>query len=36
MMSANELSLDDLRNVGQALIKNNSLNILLAIKLILN
>ena len=36
MMSASQLSLDDLRNVKQALVKHNFFNILLAIKLILN
>ena len=35
MMPASQLSSDDLRNVGQALVMHNSLNILPAIKLIL-
>ena len=35
MMPASQLSLDDLMNVGQALVKYNSLNIPQAIKLIL-
>ena len=35
MMPASQLSSDDLRNVGQALVMHNSLDILIAIKLIL-
>ena len=35
MMPASQLSSDDLRNVRQALLIHNSLNILIAIKLIL-
>ena len=34
-MSTNQLSLDDLKNIGQALVMHNSLNILPFIKLIL-
>ena len=36
MMPASQLSSDELRNVGQALVKHNFLNILPAIKLILD
>ena len=35
-MPASQLSLDHLRNVEQALVKHNFLNIFLAIKLILS
>ena len=36
MMLASQLSYDDLRNIEQALVMHNSLNILPAIKLILD